>query len=138
MRESTYSVTFTADYPGGDRYPLKIEVKADGVDQATKKAVGIAESSRFLKKDLVLMSVIPEFCPPAVEGVNPDGLLKSCPFCGNECVSLVETLREFDGVKTFFVNCGCCNATQHPDSEEGAIHNWNQRTAPEASCEKSC
>ncbi|WP_223813123.1 MULTISPECIES: Lar family restriction alleviation protein [Pantoea] len=131
MKGSTYSVTFVADYPDGDRYPLKIEVEAEGVDQATSQAVSIAESSRFLKKDLVLMSVIPELCPPALDGMNPDRLLKPCPFCGNDCISLVETLREFDGEKMFFVNCGCCNATQHPDSKEGAILNWNERTEPE-------
>ncbi|ELH8365166.1 Lar family restriction alleviation protein [Salmonella enterica] len=54
-------------------------------------------------------------------------MLKPCPFCGNPHVSLVETLREFDGENTYFVNCGCCNASQLSDSKEGAIRNWNQR-----------
>ncbi|EIP3425397.1 TPA: Lar family restriction alleviation protein [Salmonella enterica] len=73
------------------------------------------------------MSVIPDLCPPATEEVNINGLLKPCPFCGNPHVSLVETLREFDGESTWFANCGCCNASQQPDDKEGAIWNWNQR-----------
>jgi len=127
MKGSTYSVTFIADYPGGDRYPLKIEVNASSVEQASKLAVAKAESSRFQKERLMLISVIPEMCPLATEEANSDGLLQPCPFCGNPHVSLVETLREFDGENTFFVNCGCCNASQLPDSKEGAISNWNQR-----------
>lgn len=127
MQESTYSVTFIASYSDGDSYPLKIEVDAPGVEQAIMLATAKAESSRFPKDNLSLMSVIPELCPPATEDVNIDGILKPCPFCGNPHISLVETLREFDGEITWFVNCGCCNASQLPDSKESAIQNWNQR-----------
>lgn len=127
MQGSTYLVTFIAGYPDGDRYPLKIEVDASGVEQAIMLATAKAESSRFQKENLSLVSVLPDLCPPATEEVNIDGLLKPCPFCGNPHVSLVGTLREFDGEITWFVNCGCCNASQQPDSKEGAIWNWNQR-----------
>ncbi|KGT91274.1 hypothetical protein NG99_17040 [Erwinia typographi] len=70
---------------------------------------------------------MPETCPPSTEDVNGNGELKPCPFCGNPHVSLVETLRELDGENTYFVNCGCCNASQLPDSKERAVHDWNQR-----------
>jgi Lar family restriction alleviation protein len=127
MMESTYTVTFTVDHPEGDRYPLKIEIEARGVEQAVNLAVAKAEASHFQKEKLVLMSAMPELCPPAFEGLNRDGLLKPCPFCGNPHVSLLETFRELDDESTWFVNCGCCNASQLPDSKEGAIRNWNQR-----------
>ncbi|HBM2885808.1 TPA: Lar family restriction alleviation protein [Klebsiella oxytoca] len=84
----------------------------------------------------MLISVSPESYPLSTEEVNIDGALKPCPFCGNPHVSLVETLREFDGESTWFVNCGCCNASQQPDSKEGAIRNWNQREEPEVNCEQ--
>lgn len=136
MGHAIYLVTFIADYPCGDRYPLKIEVDAPGVEQAIMLATAKAETSRFQKEKLLLMSVIPDLCPPATEEVNIDGLLKPCPFCGNPHVSLVGTLREFDGEITWFVNCGCCNASQLPDSKDGAIRNWNERTEPEVSSEQ--
>lgn len=127
MPKSTYEVTFIANYPDGDRYPLKYEVDASGVELAIEMATAKAALLRIGKEDLTIMSVVPYLCPPATEAVNRDGLLKPCPFCGNSHISLVETLRELDGESTWFVNCGCCNASQLPDSKESAIHNWNQR-----------
>lgn len=127
MDHTIYAVTFIADYPDGDRYPLKVETKASCVDSAISLAKGNAVVSCIDKSNLTVISVIPELCPAALEHVNSDGLLKCCPFCGNPHVSLVETLRELDGENTWFVNCGCCNASQLPDSKESAIQNWNQR-----------
>ena len=131
MSGSTYEVTFIANYPDGDRYPLKYEVDASGVEQAIELATAKAVPLRIGKENLTIKSVVPYLCPLASETINHDGLLKPCPFCGNLHVSLVETLREFDGENTWFVNCGCCNASQLPDSKEGAIRNWNQRNEPE-------
>ncbi|CAM7639023.1 Lar family restriction alleviation protein [Phytobacter diazotrophicus] len=131
MSGSTYEVTFIANYPDGDRYPLKYEVDASGVEQAIELATAKAAPLRIGKENLTIKSVVPYLCPLASETINHDGLLKPCPFCGNLHVSLVETLREFDGENTWFVNCGSCNASQLPDSKEGAIRNWNQRNAPE-------
>lgn len=132
MQRSTYEVTFIANYPGGDRYPLKFEVEADGVEQAIELATAKAVPLRIGKENLTIVSVVPYLCPLATKEVNSEGLLKPCPFCGNPHVSLVETLREFDGENTWFVNCGCCNASQLPDSKEGAIRNWNQREEADA------
>jgi Lar family restriction alleviation protein len=127
MQKSTYSVTFTADYPDGDRYPLKVEVEALGVGQAIELATEKVAATHIQKETLEVVSAIPDLCPLATKGVNGNGLLKPCPFCGNPHVSIVETLREFDGDNTYFVNCGCCNASQLPDGKEDAIRNWNQR-----------
>lgn len=132
MTKTTYSVTFIANYPDGDRYPLKVEVDATDVEEAIALAKVGSTVSCIDKTSLLLISVIPEMCPPATEEANSDGALKPCPFCGNPHVSLVETLRELDGENSWFVNCGCCNASQLPDGKEGAICNWNRRDEPEA------
>lgn len=127
MNKTTYSVTFIASYPDGDRYPLKVKIDASGVEEAIAQAKVSSTVSCIDKTSLLLISVIPEMCPPATEEANSDGVLKPCPFCGNPYISLVETLRELDGESTWFVNCGCCNTSQLPDSKERAIHDWNQR-----------
>ncbi|MGU7118386.1 Lar family restriction alleviation protein [Salmonella enterica subsp. enterica serovar Pomona] len=127
MQKINYTVTFMGDYPCGGRHPLTVKASACGVPDAIAIATEAIVGDRIEATNLVLISVVPESHPLATEEVNSDGMLKPCPFCGNPHVSLVETLREFDGENTYFVNCGCCNASQLPDSKEGAIRNWNQR-----------
>lgn len=125
MNRTTYAVTFVASYPDGDRYPIKIVAKATGVDLAIENAK--TNITCISKNNLAVLSVIPELCPASVEDANRDRQLKPCPFCGNPNVSLVETLRDFDSENMYFVNCGCCNASQLPDCKENAIYHWNQR-----------
>ncbi|EDQ2394378.1 TPA: Lar family restriction alleviation protein [Salmonella enterica] len=125
MNRTTYAVTFVANYPDGDRYPIKVNTEALGVDQAIEDAA--INITCISKNNLEVLSVIPELCPAATEDANRDGQLKPCPFCGNPNVSVVEILRDFDGENTYFVNCGCCNASQLPDCKENAIYHWNQR-----------
>ena len=127
MQEINYAVTFIGNYPGGERYPLKVEAKATGVDRAIERATTIARTTRIDAANLTLISAVPESYPFSTNGENRDGLLKPCPFCGNPNVSLVEILRESDSENMHFVNCGCCNASQLPDIKEGAISHWNQR-----------
>lgn len=127
MQKIDYIVTFMGDYPCGGQHPLTIKTKAVGVEAAISIAIDAIKDDRIEASNLVLLSVVPESYPLSTNDVNSDGLLSACPFCGNTNVSLVETRRETDGESLYFVNCGCCNATQLPDSKEGAISNWNQR-----------
>ncbi|MCX8967403.1 restriction alleviation protein, Lar family [Erwinia psidii] len=62
-----------------------------------------------------------------MDGDNPDGELLPCPFCGNPEPKLMDAY--FDRETQYYVNCGCCNLTMHPDSKEAAFRNWNERTA---------
>lgn len=127
MQKIDYIVTFMGDYPCGGRHPLTVKTNSADVSGAICAATEAIVDERIEATNLVLISVVPESHPLATEEVNSDGTLKPCPFCGNPHVSLVETLSEFNGESTWFVNCGCCNASQLPDSKEGAIRNWNQR-----------
>ncbi|RJK63738.1 hypothetical protein CMV60_20035 [Serratia marcescens] len=115
------------NYPCGGRHPLTVKTKAAGVDQAIFAAKDAIEDERVEATNLVLLSVEPESYPPSTDDANSDEVLAPCPFCGNHNVSLVEIRRESDSENMYFVNCGCCNATQLPDIKEGAISNWNQR-----------
>lgn len=132
MQKINYIVTFMGDYPCGGRHPLTVKTKSFDVSGAISIATEAIVDDRIEATNLVLISVVPEAHPLATEEVNTDGTLKPCPFCGNPHISLVETLRERDGESTWFVNCGCCNASQLPDSKESAICNWNQRNEEEA------
>ncbi|MGG5989851.1 Lar family restriction alleviation protein [Salmonella enterica] len=127
MQKIDYIVTFMGDYPCGGRHPLTVKTNSADVSGAICATTEAIVDDRIEATNLVLISVVPESHPLATEEVNSDGTLKPCPFCGNPHISLVETLSEFDGENTWFVNCGCCNASQLPDSKEGAIRNWNQR-----------
>lgn len=131
MQKIDYIVTFMGDYPCGGRHPLTVKTKAYGVESAIAMATDAIEDDRIGATGLALISVVPESHPLATAEVNSDGALMHCPFCGNPHVSLVETLCDSDGENTYFVNCGCCNASQLPDSKEGAIRNWNQRDEEE-------
>lgn len=127
MQKVDYIVTFMGDYPCGGRHPLTVKTKSVDVSGAICSATEAVVDDRIEVTNLVLISVVPESHPLATEEVNSDGTLSPCPFCGNPYVSLVETLNELDGESTWFVNCGCCNASQLPDSKESAIQNWNHR-----------
>lgn len=128
MQKLDYIVTFTGDYPYGGHHPLTVKTKAFDVSGAISIATEAIVDDRIEATNLTLISVVPESHPLATDEVNNNGVLKPCPFCGNPHVSLVETLCELDGENTYFVNCGCCNASQLPDSKERAIHDWNQRS----------
>lgn len=127
MQKIDYVVTFTGKHPCGCRYPILVNIKATGVSYAIDVASEAIKDDRVEATDIELISVLPEFCPPALESENSDGLLKPCPFCGNPHVSLVEVWPELIGEIEYVVSCGCCETTQQPDSKERAIHNWNQR-----------
>ncbi|CAI1045813.1 Lar family restriction alleviation protein [Serratia ficaria] len=127
MQNINYIVTFMGNCPCGGRHPLTVKTKASGVEQAIFAAKDAIEDERVEATDLLLLSVEPESYPFSTDDANSDEVLAPCPFCGNSNVSLVETRRESDSENMYFVNCGCCNASQLPDSKEGAISNWNQR-----------
>ncbi|CNE38146.1 Lar family restriction alleviation protein [Yersinia enterocolitica] len=127
MQNINYIVTFTGDYPCGGNHPLIVKATALDVESAISAARNAIEDDRIEATNLILISVVPESCPAATEDLNSDGALKPCPFCGNPHVSLVETIPYFGGENMHFVNCGCCNASQLPDTKEGAIYHWNQR-----------
>ncbi|MDU7201183.1 MAG: hypothetical protein E6288_24870, partial [Enterobacteriaceae bacterium] len=74
MTGSTYEVTFIANYPDGDRYPLKYEVDASGVEQAIELATAKAAPLHISKENLTIMSVVPYLCPLAPETTNRDEL----------------------------------------------------------------
>ncbi|HFW4797491.1 TPA: Lar family restriction alleviation protein [Salmonella enterica subsp. diarizonae serovar 60-67:z35:-] len=127
MREIDYVVTFRGKFPCGCRHRVLAKMKATGVSHAISIASEAIKDDRVKVTDIELLSVLPENWPPAMISENSDGLLKPCPFCGNPHVSLVEVWPELSDEILYVVNCGCCNATQHPDGKERAIHDWNQR-----------
>lgn len=129
MEKTNYVVNLMGDYPCGHRHPLKVVASAYSAEAAIGIAAEAIKDDRIPSINHELVSVMPEIPSQSKEGDNADGSLLPCPFCGSPEPKLMDAY--FDGEQQYYVNCGCCNATQHPDSKEGAIFNWNQRTAPE-------
>ncbi|EOC0699980.1 Lar family restriction alleviation protein [Salmonella enterica subsp. enterica serovar Kokomlemle] len=134
MQKINYIVTFTGKYPCGHRHPITVKIASAGVSRAVSVASEAIKDDRVEATDISLLSVLPENYPLAAEDQYSDGLFKSCPFCGNPWISLVEVFPEDSGEILYAVNCGCCGTTQQPDSKENAIRIWNQREL-EVSCE---
>lgn len=128
MEQIKYEVVFMGDHPGGQRLPLKVVTTATNATMAIGIAADAIEDDRIQSTNHVLISVMPVSSPQSADGHNQDGLLP-CPFCASTEPKLMDSY--VDGETQYFISCGCCNATQHPDSRERAIHDWNQRVTPE-------
>lgn len=126
MERTKYIVTLMGDYPCGHRYPVIVTTTAINAEAAIEIANDAIKDDRIESTRHELISVMPESPSQAMYGDNTDGALLPCPFCGNPEPKLMDAY--FNGETQYYVNCGCCNATQHPDSRERSIHDWNQRS----------
>lgn len=128
MEQTKYEVVFMGDYPGGDRHPVKVVTTATNATIAIGIASDALEDDRIQSTNHELISATPIKASQSADGDNIHGLLP-CPFCGSPDPKIMDAY--VDGEQQYFVNCGCCNTTQHPDSRDRAIHDWNQRNAVE-------
>ena len=131
MERTRYAVTFMGDHACGHRHPVKVVLGALSALDAIDLAREALADDRIISTGHSLYSVFPEPPLQLMGSDNAGHILLPCPFCANPEPKLLDAC--FDGEPQYYVNCGCCNASQQPDSKERAINDWNQRTTPEVS-----